>query len=277
MNLTVPQSSVLLGKFVNEIKPMHTEVVVCPSFTDIYSAAELLKNSDIEVGAQNIFHEDSGAFTGEVSAYQLKGFANFCIVGHSERRHIFNESDKMVAKKAASCVRHDITPIVCVGENLHERLDGLTNLVVAGQLEASLSDLTGKEIAQSIVAYEPVWAIGTGQVCDPKKANDVAKKIRNLIKVLHGELTAEKVRIVYGGSINDKNAKGFLGESDIDGFLVGGSSLNHVIFAKIVNEVESFANQRAIKDVQVKRKPVLKIPKTQISKKPKSKKRKKSV
>lgn len=244
MNLTVPESTVLLEKYVKEIFPAETEVVVCPSFLDIYSAEEVLKNAPLKVGAQNVHHEELGPYTGEVSADMLKGFAQYAICGHSERRHGFGETDKMVAKKAAACVRHGITPIVCVGENLHEKMDGLTKLVVAGQAEASLSELTSKEVGKIIIAYEPVWAIGTGHVCDAEKADEVAKNIRNLIKVLHGDAVANSVRIVYGGSIDDKNAKEFLGKEDIDGFLIGGSSLKHDVFAKIVAAVDSQVSQK---------------------------------
>lgn len=259
MNLTVPESSVSLLKYAKEIKPFHSEVVVCPTFTDIYSATEALKETEIEVGAQNVYFEDAGAYTGEVSAHQLKGFAEFCIVGHSERRHHFNENDKVVAKKAAACVRHDITPIICVGENLHERMDGLTNLVVAGQVEASLADLTGKEVGNAVIAYEPVWAIGTGHVCEPQKAEEVVGRIRNLVKVLHGESVAEKVRIVYGGSLTDKNVSGFLSQPNLDGFLVGGSSLDHQIFANIVETVEKHVGSRTTpKSHQAPKKKIIK-------------------
>jgi len=238
MNLSVPESSVLLEKLKHEIGPKHTEVVVCPGFLDIYSATETLTGSEIGVGSQDSFYEDAGAYTGEVSAHQLKGFVEYAIVGHSERRHIFGETDKIVAKKAAACVAHKIMPIVCVGERLHEKMDGLTNLVVSAQIEASLSELTPKEIEQIIIAYEPVWAIGTGHVCEPKKAQEVIKKIRNLVKVIYGEKAADSVRIIYGGSLNDKNIRGFTKETDIDGFLVGGSSIEHDTFAKMVAIVD---------------------------------------
>lgn len=246
MNFSVPESTILLSKYLKEISTENTEVVICPSFIDIYSAEEVLSGSKtrgehgrtIKVGAQNVHWEDMGAHTGEVSAFQLKGFAEYCIVGHSERRHGSGETDKVVAKKAAACTRHNITPIICVGENLHENMDGLTQLVVAGQTEASLSELTGKEVANSIIAYEPVWAIGTGHVCSPKKAANVIKSIRNLVKALYGEKAAESVRIIYGGSVDGQNAKGFMAENEIDGFLVGGASLDHESFAKIVNVVD---------------------------------------
>lgn len=237
MNLTVPESSILLKKFEQEITPAKVEVVVCPSMVDVYAAEKALASSGIKVGAQNVHYEDSGAFTGEVSAHQLKGFAEYAIVGHSERRKYFGEGDRVVAKKAAACVRHSIKPIICVGENLHEKLEGLTKLVVAGQTEASLADLTAAEVADSVIAYEPVWAVGTGHVDNPKEAAKVITNIRNLIKVMHGEKVANAVRIVYGGSVNSKNIKAFLTE-DLDGYLVGHDSLDHADFAKVVKMVE---------------------------------------
>ena len=245
MNLSVPESSVLLEKLKHEIGPKHTEVVVCPGYLDIYSATEALSGSEIGVGAQDAFYEDAGEYTGAVSAHQLKGFVEYAIVGHSERRHHFGETDRIVARKAAACVAHGITPIVCVGERLHEKMDGLTNLVVSAQVEASLSELTPKEIEGIVVAYEPIWAVGSGHVCAPKKAQEIVKKIRNLIKVIYGEKAAKAVRIIYGGSLNDKNVRGFTREADIDGFLVGGESLEHDIFAKIVAEVDGNSSEPA--------------------------------
>lgn len=274
MNLTVPESSVLLEKYKKDLVTKHTEVVICPGYLDIYSATEILNGTEIGVGSQDAFYEDEGALTGEVSAHQLKGFVEYAIIGHSERRRLFGETDKIVAKKAAACIRHNITPIVCVGENLHENQDGLTNLVIAAQAEASLADLTSAEIAKIVIAYEPVWAIGTGHVCEPKKADDVIKKIRNLVKVLHGEAVAEKVRIVYGGSLNDKNTKAFLGYSEIDGFLVGGSSLQHDVFKKIVEKIDEHVGGHSIKEVQVRQKPSKKT-QTEKKNKPETRKKKK--
>lgn len=247
MNLSVPESTVLLEKYLGSIKPGLAEVVVCPSYLEIYSATKVLGGSDIQVGAQDVFYEDAGAYTGEVSADMLKGFASYCIVGHSERRAHFGESDKVVAKKAASCIKHGITPIICVGETLHEKMDGLTKLVVAGQVEASLADLTGPEIEKSVIAYEPVWAIGTGHVCEPKKAAEVVKNIKNLIKVLHGEKVSLNVRVIYGGSINEKNVKALSAEKELDGFLVGGSSLDPVAFSVICNTVEGKEPEKTVK------------------------------
>lgn len=238
MNLSVPESTVLLEKYLHLIKPERTEVVVCPTYLDIYSAEKVLQGSPVKVGSQDIFYEDAGAFTGEVSPNQLKGFAEYAIIGHSERRVNFGETDKVVAKKAATAIKHGITPIVCVGENLHEKMDGLTKLVVVGQVEASLANLKPDEIEKIVIAYEPIWAIGTGHVCDPSIADAVAKNIRNLIKVLYGAKAAEKVHIVYGGSLDSKKVKAFLKEPNLDGFLVGGASLDHNEFSAIVKEAD---------------------------------------
>lgn len=238
MNLSVPESTVLLERYLKLINPVRTEVVVCPSYIDIYSAEKALCGSLIKVGAQDLFYEDAGSYTGEVSPGQLKGFVEYAIVGHSERRINFGESDRVVAKKAATATRHQITPIVCVGENLHEKMDGLTKLVVSGQVEASLSGLTPEEVEGMVVAYEPIWAIGTGHACEASVAEGVAKNIRNLIKVLFGTKAADKVHIVYGGSLDAENIEDFIKKPNLDGFLVGGSSLNHKTFALMVKKVD---------------------------------------
>lgn len=248
MNLSVPENTVLFEKYAELIKPKRTEVVACPSYLDIYSAEKVFQNTPIKVGAQDVFYEEGGEFTGEVSPDQLKGFADYVIVGHSERRKNFGETDKIVAKKAAAAIKHGIVPIVCVGENLHEQMDGLTKLVVAGQVEASLAELTPDEIGRIVIAYEPIWSIGTGHICDPEIANKVAGNIRNLVKVLYGAKAAEKIHVIYGGSLDEKNIAGFLGATELDGFLVGTSSLNAVKFAGIVTKVdEAFANSKAQK------------------------------
>lgn len=235
MNLTVPESTVLLTKLKKEI-PAKTdvEVVICPSFVDIYSASEETKGTKLLLGAQNVAEEERGAYTGEVSALALKGFVKYILVGHSERRNMFGENDKVVAKKAEMAIRHGITPVICVGETLHEREDKLSKVVVLSQLEASCKHLTAEEIAESVIAYEPVWAIGTGHICDDKEAEKMAADIRGLVKSLYGEKASEAVRILYGGSITAKTAKNFKKAKNIDGLLVGGASLNHQEFAKIV-------------------------------------------
>jgi len=240
MNLTVPESTVLLTKLKKEIPGnVGCEVVVCPSFVDIYAASEEIKGTKIVLGAQNVAEEEQGAYTGEVSILALKGFVKYVLVGHSERRNIFSENDKVVAKKAEIAVRHDITPVICVGETLHEREDKLSKVVVLSQLEASCKHLTAEEISESAIAYEPVWAIGTGHVCDEKEAEVMAADIRGLIKSLYGEKASEAVRILYGGSVTAKDAKDFKKAKNVDGLLVGGASLNHQEFTAIVKNYSS--------------------------------------
>jgi len=235
MNLTVPESTILIEKLKKElVKVRHAEVVVCPTFLDIYAASKELTGGDISVGAQNVYHEESGAYTGEISVVQIQNFAKYVIVGHSERRALFGETDKMIAKKAAAAVSHDIVPIICVGETYHEKGDGLSKVVVMSQLETALSQLTAAEIAGIVIAYEPVWAIGTGLSCKPGEIENMAKNIRGLVSALYGKEASEGLRVLYGGSVNDANAPEISGVSGIDGVLVGGASLDHKKFSAIV-------------------------------------------
>lgn len=270
MNLTVPESTLLLERLVKLVKVDNTEVVVCPSFLAIYSAQEIIRTADLTLGAQDAYFEDEGAFTGEVSAHQLKGFVTHAILGHSERRRLFSEGDRLISQKVAACVRHGIKPVVCVGESLHEKNDGLTKVVVSSQVEACFSGLTAEEVSGSVIAYEPIWSIGTGHVCDPRVANEVARNIRNLIKVLYGAKAAESVHIVYGGSVDEKNAETFLKKSDLDGFLIGGASLDYSKFSEIVETVERSFFDEAPKKSKAK-KEVKRAPKKTVSKTKKAK------
>jgi triosephosphate isomerase len=234
MNLTVPESTVLIEKLKKEIsKVKHAEVVICPGYLDIYPASKEVAESNVVLGAQDVFYEEAGAYTGEVSPVALVHFVKYVIVGHSERRRHFNETDKMVAKKAAAAVAHDIIPIICVGETLHEKEDGLSKVVVMSQLETALSQLTAAEVAEAVVAYEPVWAIGTGHVCNPTDAEKMSENIRVLVKALYGEKAASDIRVLYGGSITDENAATFAKLVQTDGVLVGGASLDHRKFSSI--------------------------------------------
>ncbi len=240
MNFTIPESTVMVEKLKKEIPGnIKTEVVVCPSFVDIYSAAIELKNSNITIGSQDVAEEEKGSYTGEVSVLALKGFVKYILVGHSERRNLFGENDKVVAGKAEIVVRHRMTPIICVGETLHEREDKLSKVVVLSQLEASCKQLTAEEIAESIVAYEPVWAIGTGHICSQAEAEKMAEDIRGLVKSLYGDKASQAIRVLYGGSITAQTAKDYRKSKNIDGLLVGGSSLDHHEFAAIVKNFET--------------------------------------
>lgn len=240
MNLTVPEGTVLIEKLKKELSNISkTEVVITPGFLSIYPASVELQGTNLKLGAQNLFYESEGEYTGEVSAPQLSHFVDYAIVGHSERRRHFGETDKIIARKAEAAISHSITPIICVGETLHENEDGMSKVVVVNQLEAAISHLTDEEISNSIIAYEPVWAIGTDRVCSSAEAEKMTENIRNLIKALYGESTSEKVRVVYGGSINSDCVEEFAESKNIDGVLVGGDSLNGMDFAKIVQAFEN--------------------------------------
>ena len=244
MNLTVPESTVLAERLKKEIVFFeNTDVVVCPSSISIYPVSGILKDSSIKLGAQNLFYEEKGNFTGEISPMQLRGFIDYAIIGHSERRIFLGEEDKDVARKVKAAVTFDITPVICVGETLQERGDGIGKVVATSQLEAALSLLTAKEVSDVIIAYEPVWSISpSDRVCKPKDATYIIEALINLAGTLYGKETVSKMRFIYGGSTDEKNAKEFLKEKDIEGFLVGGASLEHDKFLKIIQETEhSFA------------------------------------
>jgi len=239
MNLTVPESTVLIEKLKKElVKLKAVEVVICPSYLDIYPASKELAESNVALGAQDLFYEEEGAYTGEVSPIALSHFVKYVIVGHSERRMHFGDTDKVVARKVEAAVAHELSPVICVGESLHEKEDGLGKVVVMSQLETAISHLTAAEIAEVAVAYEPVWAIGTGHVCKPAEAENMAANIRALIKALYGEKASEGVRVLYGGSVTDENAADFAKLKQVDGVLVGGASLDHEKFTKIAKAFE---------------------------------------
>ena len=210
-------------------------IVVCPVFIALDEVADVLYDSNIRLGAQNLFWEPSGAFTGEISAPLLKEVGvEYVIIGHSERRQFFGETDDGVNKKVKSALQYDLTPIVCVGEVLAEREASKTFDVIRKQCEGSFAGLTAEEMKRIVIAYEPVWAIGTGKTATPQQAQEVHQFIRGLIKSAHGEEVAEEICIQYGGSVKPENAAELMAQNDIDGALVGGASLKSESFAKIV-------------------------------------------
>lgn len=235
VHFTVPESTIAIEKLKKELNNIkNVEIVICPGFIDLYPASAELKNTNIILGAQNVFQKEEGAYTGEVSAVSLAHFVDYVIVGHSERRLLFNEGDKAISQKAEVAVAHGLTPIICVGETLHEKEDGLSKIVVVNQVEAALSHLTAYEVEAAVIAYEPVWAIGTGHLCKVIDAEKIVENIRNVTKALYGEKAAKGMRILYGGSVDEKNVEGFAKSKKIDGVLVGGASLYHKKFAEIV-------------------------------------------
>lgn len=257
LHLNVPESTILIEKLKKELKgTKKVEVVVCPSFIDIYPASIELGKGNIALGAQDLFYESEGAFTGEVSPYALSHFVKYSIIGHSERRIYFNETDKTVAKKAEAAFANDILPIICVGETLHENRDGLSKVVVMNQVETALSHLTSEEVGQCVIAYEPVWAISTsgGLECKPADAEKMICNIRNLVKALYGENAAESVRVIYGGSVNSTTVKPFAKLDKIDGFLVGSASVDPKEFSLVVKEVEATVKEPKVTKAKVKAK-----------------------
>lgn len=211
------------------------DVVVCPPFTAISDASELLMESDIALGAQDVYWEEKGAFTGELSGSLLKDAgASFVIIGHSERRQFFHETHDTVNKKAKAALKSGLTPIVCVGEMLAERESNKTFQVIEGQLRGAFVGFSKDDMAKIVVAYEPVWAIGTGKVATPAQAQEVHAFIRKEISKAFGEEIAKGIRIQYGGSVKPDNIADLMREPDIDGALVGGASLDAGSFADIV-------------------------------------------
>ncbi len=217
-------------------KSEHCEIVICPPFTNLAAAADAAKGSHIHVGAQNVAWAKEGAFTGEISgAMLLAAGATHAIVGHSERRQYFGETDATVLKRTQAALDAGLTPIVCVGECLQDRESGDTAKVLTNQCQGGIGGLTEAQFAKIVIAYEPVWAIGTGKTATPEMAADAHRVIRNEIRSKFGKDAAEAVRILYGGSVKPDNVKTLMAQPEIDGSLVGGASLDAISFASIVN------------------------------------------
>jgi triosephosphate isomerase len=212
------------------------DVVVAPPFPSLETAAQLLNGSAIRLAAQNVHWEPRGAFTGEVSGLMLKEVGcSYVIIGHSERRQYFGETDEQVARKAKAVQQYGLIPIVCVGETLEEREHGATMTVIARQVREALQGQSRAAIATLVIAYEPVWAIGTGRTATPEQAQEVHAAIRGVLNEISDQPTAEAVRLLYGGSVKPDNIDGLMAQPDIDGALVGGASLQADAFARIVH------------------------------------------
>ena len=227
-------------KFIEDLAPLvkdtENEVVLCVPYTDLFYSLLTVQGTNIKIGAQNMHYEDKGAFTGEVAPEMLKSInVKYVIIGHSERRQYFNETDESVNKKIKASFNHDLIPIVCVGETLEERENGKTIEKITKQTEFALEGLSDEQVEKTIIAYEPIWAIGTGKTATKEDANNSIKEIRNKIGEMYGQNVASRVIILYGGSVKSTNAKELFEMSDIDGGLVGGASLNAEEFSKIVN------------------------------------------
>ena len=218
------------------VKDTKNEVVVCVPYTDLFYALLTAQGTNIKIGAQNMHFEEKGAYTGEVSAQMLKSIGvEYVIIGHSERRQYFNETDETVNKKVKTAFKHELKPIICVGETLEQREAGKAEEIITNQTEKALEGLTDEQVQNTIIAYEPIWAIGTGKTATSEDANNAIKAIRDKICQIYGQNVGKSIIIQYGGSVKSANCKELFTTSDIDGGLVGGASLDSEEFAKIVN------------------------------------------
>ncbi len=236
MNMLPNEAIEYIEKLSKLVKDTNNEVVLCVPYTDLFYSLLTAQNTNIKIGAQNMHFEEKGAYTGEVSPKMLKSInVEYVIIGHSERRQYFNETDETVNKKVKAAFENGLKPIVCVGETLEQRENGETAKIITNQTKLALDGLTNEQVENTIIAYEPIWAIGTGKTATSEDANNSIKEIRNEIAKNYGQNTADRVIIQYGGSVKSKNAKELFTMSDIDGGLVGGASLDPEEFSKIVN------------------------------------------
>ena len=236
MNKTVAEALELVRELKNELVNIkEVDIVVCPPFTALGEVAHAIRGSNIQLGAQNMSEHGAGAYTGEIAADMLKELAvRYVILGHSERRQYQKESDELISKKAQAAHAASLKPIVCVGETLAEREAGQTDKVLETQVRGSSKGLSKEQMIETIIAYEPVWAIGTGKTATTVQAQEVHAFIRRLLAKLYDETTARHVRIQYGGSVKPSNARELMSQPDVDGALVGGASLEAQSFAEIV-------------------------------------------
>lgn len=237
MNKDFHETALLINELKQRLKDFKNEVdiVICPPFTSLIVAKTLIDGSSMKLGAQNMSQHDEGAYTGEISAKMLRTIgSDYVILGHSERRQYFRETDQLINAKVKQALKNWLTPIVCVGETLEERESGITDTIITTQIKGVLHELDAAQIAKLIIAYEPVWAIGTGKNATPDQANQVHKLIRKIVSQLTSWNIAEKLIIQYGGSVNAENAQTLLSQSDIDGALVGGASLKSDAFVRII-------------------------------------------
>ena len=236
MHKTIAEGVAFVDAIKDKIGNTEVEAVICAPFTLLKDLKEATRGTSIKIGAQNMHFEDQGAFTGEVSGLMLKEIGvDYVVIGHSERREYFNETDETVNKKLKKAFEHGITPILCVGETLEEREASKTKDVVKAQVVKALEGLSAELTSKLVIAYEPIWAIGTGKTASSEEANEVIAYIREVVKELYSEEISEDVRIQYGGSVKPSNVEEIMNQSDIDGALVGGASLKPEDYIELVN------------------------------------------
>ncbi|MCX8029100.1 MAG: triose-phosphate isomerase [Brevinematales bacterium] len=240
MNKTVSEAVTLARGLVENLKDVKDrDILICPPFTALYPVYEVIKETNIKLGAQDVFYEDSGAYTGEISPLMLKDVGcEYVIIGHSERRHIIKETDELINKKVKASLKHNLKVILCVGELLEEREYGKTLDVVREQTIRGLEGVSSEEIKNVVIAYEPVWAIGTGKTAKPEDAQEVQQYIRQLLAQMYSKEIANNIIIQYGGSVKASNIDDLMAMPDIDGALVGGASLNLDEFTRIIRFIQ---------------------------------------
>ncbi|MBY9003346.1 MAG: triose-phosphate isomerase [Candidatus Lokiarchaeota archaeon] len=241
MNLGVPSEAVkMLNNLISLVRKIElVDVVIAPPFTVLESVIKVAKKSNIKIAAQNMYFKENGAFTGEISPNFLKKMGvEYVILGHSERRDIFYETDELINNKLIKALSMDIIPIVCIGEHLHQREEGKTKEIIAYQMENTFKNISKEDITKTIIAYEPIWAIGTGKTATPEQAEEIHSYIRSLLVSRFNEEVGNKVRIQYGGSVKPNNAEAIFSKDNIDGGLVGGASLEASSFYEIIRAAE---------------------------------------
>ena len=239
------QASLLLHALSEKVKVSRdVDVVLCPNLLALQSLSLQINRRQFRLGAQNCYWRDEGAFTGEVAAEMLRGVVDYVLVGHSERRHIFQETERDIRQKVQAVVRNRMRPILCVGETAGERTAGETVEIVNDQLTSGLANITSEEFSEVAIAYEPVWAVGTGKIPLPDDVKKVEKAVRKHIAALYGKKAAEEVRFLYGGSVDASNAGGILAIDGVDGLLLGGASLKPDVFADIVKQAGTKLTKR---------------------------------
>ena len=242
MNRGTPlDTTAMLKKLIPSVKKVeNVDIIIAPPFTALVSAVEIAKKSNVKIGAQNMYFEKAGAYTGEISPLFLKEIGiEYVILGHSERRDIFKESDELINKKLKTALSMKLNPIVCIGEHLKEREAGKTKEIIHNQINETFKNLTREELMRSVIAYEPIWAIGTGKTATPEQAEEIHLFIREILELKYDSETSNAIRIQYGGSINSTNAKELFEKENIDGGLVGGASLEADSLAAIIKAAEA--------------------------------------
>ncbi|MEI6228873.1 MAG: triose-phosphate isomerase [Candidatus Saccharibacteria bacterium] len=240
MNLDMHQASLYLHKLAGLVKTRRdVEVVLAPSVLSLQSLSLQINLRQFKLAAQNFYWRDQGPYTGEVSASQLRGIVQYAIVGHSERRHIFNETERDMRNKVAAAIRNGIKPVLCVGENAWERSNGETKDVIHDQIASGLANITSHEIKDVIIAYEPVWAIGNGNNATPSDVVEVVRYIRGQINHFYGEKISQSITVLYGGSVTPDSTIAYLSLSGVDGLMIGGDSLNPITFSEIIKKAHN--------------------------------------